>query len=301
MTPSPVGFIGLGTMGLPQALRIAAQGRPVVVYDARPDVTAAAARHAGVEAASSPRAVAERCELILTCLPDDAAVDAVFRGEEGLLRALRRGALTCDLSTVSPAFTAALAAELEAAGVTHFTAPMLGSKPQAEAGQVFYILGGPAAELERIAPVLALSGRQHIHVGDAAAANKVKLLHNALGAVNYAAVAEALALCVANGVDVQTFYDVVRNGGGMAFGNYFDRKVPTIAAGDYSPRFKLKLAHKDSKLAQAFFAEQAVPMPIHDAARALLDDALAAGFGEDDASAVTKVLEQRLGKPIRGG
>lgn len=294
-----VGFIGLGTMGLPQALNLARAGKPVVVYDADPAAVQAAAAEAGVEAADSPRAVAERCAVILTCLPDDTAVDAVFRGEEGLLRALRAGTVTCDLSTVSPEFTEGLDAELQAAGVTHFTGPMLGSKPQAEAGKVFYILGGPAEGLAKITPYLELAGRMHIHVGPAAAANKVKLMHNALGAVNYAAVAEALALCAQNGVDLQTFYEVVRNGGGMAFGNYFERKVPTIIAGDYTPRFKLALAHKDSRLAAAFFAGKSVPMPIHDHARQLLEEAMAAGYGEEDASAVTKIVEQRIGRPIR--
>jgi 3-hydroxyisobutyrate dehydrogenase len=296
-----IGFIGLGTMGLPQALNIAKAGRPVLVYDARPEAMAEAARQPGVEAAESPRALAERCTLILTCLPDDAAVHAVFRGEEGLLRGLRRGSLTCDLSTVSPEFTEGLDAELRAAGVTHCTGPMLGSKPQAEAGQVFYMLGGPAAALERITPILRLCGRHYIYVGGAAVANKVKLLHNALGAVNYAATAEALALCVQSGVDLQAFYDVMRAGGGMAFGNYFERKAPTIARGDYSPRFKLKLAHKDSQLAKALFARTGVPAPIHDLARGLLEEAMAQGFGEDDASAVTKVVERRIGRPIRQG
>jgi 3-hydroxyisobutyrate dehydrogenase len=297
--PGAVGFIGLGTMGLPQAANIARSGRTVVVYDADPAAMAAAGRQRRVEVAPSPRAVAERCAVVVTCLPDDAAVGAVFRGEEGLLQGLRAGTVTCDLSTVSPAFTEGLEAELRAQGVVHFTGPMLGSKPQAEAGQVFYILGGPAEHLARIAPVLQAAGRKSIHVGSCSAANKIKLLHNALGSVNYAAVAEALSLCVQSGVSLQTFYEVVRSGGGMAFGNYFDRKVPTIIKGDYTPRFKLKLAHKDSQLAKAFFAETGVPAPIHNHARALLEQALAAGFGEDDASAVTKIVERRIGKPIR--
>jgi len=294
-----VGFIGLGTMGLPQALNLAKSGKSVLVYDANPAAMREAAKQANVEVAESPRALAERCQVILTCLPDDSAVNAVFRGEAGMMPVLRAGTVTCDLSTVSPEFTDALDAELRAKGVHHFTGPMLGSKPQAEAGQVFYMLGGQRAHLDRITPYLELAGRKYIYVGPAATANKVKLLHNALGAVNYAAVAEALALCAQNGVNLQTFYEVVRNGGGMAFGNYFDRKVPTIIKGDFSPRFKLKLAHKDSQLAKAFFAGTGVPTPIHDAARGLLEEALAAGYGEDDASAVTRIVERRIGRPIR--
>jgi len=296
--PTAVGFIGLGTMGMPQALNLAKAGRRVVVYDANPQAMQTAARTANVEVAESPRAVAERSAVVFTCLPDDRAVDQVFRGEAGILQAVRAGLITCDLSTVSPEFTEGLDAELRRAGAIHFTAPMLGSKPQAEAGQVFYILGGPAEHLAKLAPYLAQAGRQHIHVGTVSAANKVKLLHNALGSVNYAAVAEALALCAQSGVNLRTFYEVVRNGGGMAFGNYFERKVPTIIKGDYTPRFKLKLAHKDSQLAKAFFAGTGVPTPIHDAARRLLEEGLAAGHGEDDASAVTKIVERRIGKRI---
>lgn len=293
-----IGFIGLGAMGMGQALNLARGGKQVLVYDNRPEAMEEAARSEGVEAAPSPREVAARCAVVFTCLPDDPAVDAVYRGEEGILQAAREGLITCDLSTVSPEFTAGLAPELAAKGTSHYTGPMLGSKPQAESGDVFYILGGDPAHLETLAPLLGLSGRLHIHVGSAETANKIKLMHNALGAVNYAAVAEALALCAAAGVDIQTFYEVVRNGGGMAFGNYFDRKVPTILKGDYTPRFKLKLAHKDSRLARDFFAGKAAPMPIHDHARELLDEAMAAGLGEEDASAVTRIVEKRTGLKI---
>ena len=295
---SYVGFIGLGTMGLPQALNLAKAGWQVVVYDTRPEAMREAEQQPGVEAAASPRAVAERCDVVLTCLPDDASVNAVFRGEEGIVQAARAGLVTCDLSTVSPEFTAVLGEELKAGGVAHFAAPMLGSKPQAEAGEVFYMLGGDRGQLDKITPLLAIAGRMHIYVGTADTANKIKLMHNALGAVNYAAVAEALALCAQCGVDLNTFYEVVRNGGGMAYSNYFDRKVPTIIKGDFTPRFKLKLAHKDAMLARDFFRGKGVPMPIHEMARELLEQALAAGYGEDDASAVTRITEKRLGRQI---
>lgn len=298
MSEEKIGFIGLGIMGMGQALNLAKGGRAVVVYDNRPEAVAEAAGNSGIEAAASPREVAERCTVVFTCLPDDAAVEAVYRGEEGVVQAAREGLLTCDLSTVSPETTASLAEELRGKGVVHFAGPMLGSKPQAESGQVFYILGGDSAHLHRLAPLLEIAGRLHIHVGSAEDANKIKLMHNALGAVNYAAVAEALALCAQNGVDLNSYYEVVRNGGGMAFGNYFDRKVPTIIAGDYTPRFKLKLAHKDSRLAADFFAGKGVPMPIHDHARALLEEAMAQGHGEEDASAVTRIVEKRSGVKI---
>lgn len=282
-----------------QAVNLAKGGRQVLAYDSDPAALARAAEREGIMAADSPRAVAEGSAVVFTCLPDDAAVEQVFRGEAGILQGAREGLLTCDLSTVSPGFTADLDAELRGRGIFHFTAPMLGSKPQAESGEVFYMVGGDAAKLDRLAPLLEICGRMHIHVGTPENANKIKLLHNALGSVNYAAVAESLALCLQSGVELKSFYEVVRNGGGMAFSNYFDRKVPTIIAGDYSPRFKLKLAHKDSGLARAMFEGLGVPAPIHDHARDMLDEAMTDGLGEEDASAITRNMEKRIGRKIR--
>jgi 3-hydroxyisobutyrate dehydrogenase-like beta-hydroxyacid dehydrogenase len=255
----------------------------------------------GVEAAASPREVAEGCTVLITCLPNNDAVDAVFRGEEGVLLGAREGLVTCDFSTVSPDFTQALHAELREQGITHFEAPMLGSKAQAEAGEVFFILaGGEEAALARLKPVLDTVGRMHMYVGASGTGNKIKLIHNALGAVNYCAVAESLAVCAQSGVDLNTFYDVVRNGGGMAHGNYFERKVPTIIKGDYTPRFKLALAYKDINMARAFADQAQVPVPIMEEARATLAEAIADGHGEEDASAATRVIEKRIGRSISG-
>lgn len=294
-----VGFIGLGIMGGPMVGHLSKAGRSAVVYDADPAALEAAAKLPGISAAANPREVAEQCTVLITCLPNNDAVDAVFRGEEGIVQGLREGLITCDFSTVSPDFTMALNAELKEKGVSHFEAPMLGSKAQSEAGQVFFILaGGDEAALERLAPVLDVVGRAHMFVGGTGTGNKIKLMHNALGAVNYCAVAESLAACVGAGVDLNTFYEVVRNGGGMAFGNYFERKVPTILKGDYSPRFKLALAYKDINMARAFADENQVPVPIMEEARATLAEAMADGYGEEDASVVTKVIEKRMGRRI---
>ena len=190
-----VGFIGLGTMGMPMVRNLSAAGARVVVYDSRPEAVAEAAQLEGVEAAASPREVAERCGRLITCLPNNEAVDAVFRGEEGVMQGAREGLITCDFSTVSPEFTRALHAELKAKGVTHFEAPMLGSKPQAEAGEVFLILaGGEEARAAELEPVLGIISRMHMYVGPPGAGNTIKLIHNALGGVNYVAVAESLAV-----------------------------------------------------------------------------------------------------------
>ena len=296
-----VGFIGLGTMGFPMVRNLSSAGARVVAYDLHPETTARAAELPGVEAAASPREVAERCGVLITCLPNDEVVDAAFRGEEGIVRGARQGLITCDFSTVSPGFTRALHEELKGLGVAHFEAPMLGSKPQAEAGEVFLILAG--GEEERVAelkPVLDIVSRMHMYVGPPGAGNTIKLIHNALGGVNYVAVAESLAVAAQTGVDLNTFYEVVCKGGGMAFSNYFERKVPTVIAGDYSPRFRLALALKDINMTRELADSVGVPVPIMEEARATIREAVEDGHGDEDASAATRVIEKRIGRSISG-
>jgi 3-hydroxyisobutyrate dehydrogenase-like beta-hydroxyacid dehydrogenase len=307
-----VGFIGLGTMGLPMAAHLARAGVPLVVHDQRPEAVAglvsgltdqagpgtpdgAGARAAEIQGVQTPRQVAEGCSVLFTCLPDDAILETVLLGEEGVVQGAKPGLVTCDCSTVTPQATRRVGAALGAAGVTHLAAPMLGSKPQALAGEIFFILGGEAEAARAVAPLLALMGRAHRHVGEAGTASTIKLLHNALGDVTYVAVAESLALCIKAGVDPRTYYEVVRNGGGMAYGSFFERKVPTILAGDYSPRFKLALAHKDITLARGLAREAGVAMPLMELAGEAFDEALAAGHGEEDASAVSRTIERRTG------
>ena len=189
-------------------------------------------------AGSSAAEAAAQAAVLFTCLPNDAIVRAVYLGA-GRHRGRRRraGLITCDCSTVSPEATLEVHAALAAEGITHMDTPMLGSQPQAVSGEIFFIVGGEQAQLERIAPYLEIMGKLHMYVGGSAMGNRVKLIHNGLAAVTSVAVAEALAVCVQSGVDPDTFYDVVRNGGGMAFGTYFDRRAKRIFDGEFSPTF----------------------------------------------------------------
>src|SRR3970282_203574 len=145
----------------------------------------------------------------------------------------------------SPEGTVEIAAALEPKGIHHMDTPMLGSKPQAVEGQIFFIVGGDPAKVETIAPYLKIMGARHMHVVATGMGNRVKLIHNGLAAVTSAAVAEALAVCVQSGVDPNTFYEAVRSGGGIAYGTYFERRAKRIFDGDFSPTFMLELMRKD--------------------------------------------------------
>jgi 3-hydroxyisobutyrate dehydrogenase len=297
MTDS-VGFIGLGTMGGPMAANLAKAGVPLVVYDASSAAATAASKQAGVTVAVSPSDVASRVAVLFTCLPNDDIVRAVYLGANGVASGARPGLVTCDCSTVSPEATLEVAAGVKARGVVHMDTPMLGSQPQSVSGEIFFIVGGDRDKLSAIKPYLDIMGRLHMYVGPSATGNRVKLLHNGLGAVVAVAVAETLATCVQSGVDPHVFDEVVRNGGGMAFGTYFDRRVRRMLDGDFSPTFAAELMLKDAGLALALARSAKVPTPILEETQRTFGEAVANGWGKEDFSAVTHVIEQRIGRRI---
>jgi 3-hydroxyisobutyrate dehydrogenase-like beta-hydroxyacid dehydrogenase len=175
--------------------------------------------------------------------------------------------------------------------------PMLGSSPQAESGEIFFMVGGDAATMPAIQPFLDVMGRLTMYVGASGTGNRIKLLHNALGAVNAVAVAESLALCVKLGVDPATYSDVVRKGGGMAYSTYFDRRAERIIEGAYDPTFTAALMLKDITLASQMAGDSLPHLRILREALAAYGEA-ATRWGGEDFSAVTHVIEERLGTTI---
>ena len=294
----PVGFIGLGTMGMPMTANLARAGVSLTVHDASPAASAEAARLPGVAVVASPGEVAARSAVVFTCLPNDEIVRRVYLGAGGIAAGGRPGLVTCDCSTVSPETTVEVGAALGAAGIIHMDTPMLGSQPQAVSGEIFFIVGGEAAKVDAIAPYLAVMGRLHMYVGGSGMANRAKLIHNGLAAATSVAVAEALAVCVQSGVDPTTFYEVIKNGGGMAYGTYFDRRAKRIFDGDFSPTFMLELMRKDATLALALARAVKVPAPILEETTRTYDEAVDAGWGKEDFSAVTHVVERRIGRSL---
>ena len=296
-----VGFIGLGTMGLPMASNLARAGVRLVAHDASAAAAAQAGTLPGVAVAKSVADVAAQAAVAFTCLPNDDIVRAVYLGAGGIASSGKAALVTCDCSTVSPEATLEVSRALAAKGMAHMDTPMLGSQPQAVSGEIFFIVGGEQAKLERITPYLEIMGKKHMYVGGSAMGNRVKLIHNGLAAATSVAVAEALAVCVQSGVDPYTFYDVVRSGGGMAFGTYFDRRAKRIFDGEFSPTFMCELMRKDAGLALALARASKVPTPMLEETKRTYDEAVDSGWGREDFSAVTHVIERRIGRKLSRG
>jgi 3-hydroxyisobutyrate dehydrogenase-like beta-hydroxyacid dehydrogenase len=129
-------------------------------------------------------------------------------------------------------------------------------------------------------------------------ANRVKLIHNGLAAVVAVAVAEALAVTVQSGVDPYVLYDVIRQGGGMAHGTYFERRVKRMLDGDFSPTFTAELMRKDVGLALELARRAKVATPFLEETKRAYDAAVEGGWGREDFSAVTHVLEERIGRKL---
>lgn len=293
-----IGFVGLGRMGFPMARNLAQAGYQVHAHDVAADAMRRAAGVSGIVTHESPREAAAASTVLFTALPNDAIVRETYLGASGILAGGRAGLVTCDCSTVSPDVTLEIHRAAAARGIHHLDTPMLGSSPQAESGEIFFMVGGDAAHMPAIRPLLDVMGRLTMHVGSPGTGNRIKLLHNALGAVNSVAVAESLALCDAVGVDPGTYYDVVKNGGGMAFSTYFDRRVPRLVAGNYDPTFTLDLMAKDVSLAADMAGELLAKLPILRETLASYREGQRRGSGGEDFSSVTHVLEDRLGRRL---
>jgi 3-hydroxyisobutyrate dehydrogenase-like beta-hydroxyacid dehydrogenase len=298
MNKAEVGFIGLGRMGMPMARNLARVGYGVHVFDVNAEAAARARTGTGITAHGSPRDVAGAVTALFTALPNDEIVTETYLGANGIHAGGRPGLLTCDCSTVSPGVSQAIHAAGRARGIAHLDTPMLGSSPQAESGEVFFMVGGDEDQLAVARPMLEVMGRLTMYVGPSGTGNRIKLLHNALGAVNAVAVAESLVLCRELGVDPKTYYEVVREGGGMAYSTYFDRRVMRVVEGNYAPTFTLELMQKDVSLA----ARMAGPLLEH---LNILRETLRAftegkgqGWGDEDFSAVTHVIEHRVGRSV---
>jgi 3-hydroxyisobutyrate dehydrogenase-like beta-hydroxyacid dehydrogenase len=300
MSKGDIGFIGLGRMGGPMARNLARAGYSVHVHDVEPAAVQRLQGAAPVAAYASPAGVAARVTVLFTALPNDAIVTGTYLAGEGVLAGARPGLVTCDCSTVSPDVSQTIHAAGLTKDVHHLDTPMLGSSPQAESGDVFFMVGGDRARLPVVQPMLDVMGRLTMFVGPSGMGNRIKLLHNALGAVNAVAVAESLALCAALGVDARTYYDVVRQGGGMAFSTYFDRRAMRVVEGDFSPTFTVELMNKDVALAAAMAGPHLRHTPILRETLAAYDEARRHWAGEDF-SGVTHVIERRFGRAISGG
>jgi 3-hydroxyisobutyrate dehydrogenase-like beta-hydroxyacid dehydrogenase len=211
--PERIGFLGLGIMGSRMAARIAVAGFPLTVWTHTPGKAAAwATEHEPAVVADTPAEVARRSDIVVSMVVDGAQVESVLLGEGGVVERAATGPaselLCVDMSTIAPADSRRIAAGLAERGVRMLDAPVTGSSPRAQAGTLTIMAGGAAEDFARVRPLLETMGEVIVHVGELGQGEMLKLINNSLGAANAAALAEALLLARATGVDLDAFVEV---------------------------------------------------------------------------------------------
>ncbi len=292
-TGQRVGVIGCGNIGGAIATNLVQDGHHVSVYDAGPGRLRPLVG-LGARAADSPAKVAERSEITFTSLPTPAVVDEVA-GQ--WLEGAERGSVLVDLSTNAPASVRALGARLAAAGCHLLEAPLTGGAPGAQARMLVFMVGGDAAVVARVAPLLEKLGRATFHLGPLGLGNTAKLVNSLLAFTATWGSLEVLAVAVKAGIELRTMIEVVRAGGA---GNIFtDRMVEGINERGRPTQFALALAAKDAGLLLDVARDVAVPVPVAAQVSQALVAAVGAGLGERDFTDLVELIERQAKVKLR--
>jgi L-threonate 2-dehydrogenase len=293
-----VGVIGLGSMGLGTARALIDGGHEVHGYDVDPAANAALAA-AGGSVASSPAALATRCQVLIVLVVNTAQVDAVLFGEQGAASTAAPGTLVMQCATVAPHDARRLAAALEAYGLPMLDAPVSGGAAKARAGALSVMASGSEAAFALAAPVLDVMADTVHRLGDACGAgSSVKLVNQLLAGVHIAAAAEAIALGLRLGLDARSVFEVIRVSAGNSW--MFENRVPHMLDGDYAPRSAVDIFVKDLGLVADAGRALRFPLPVSAAALQQFLAASAAGHGGEDDAAVIKVFARLAGLQLPG-
>ena len=291
-----LGFIGIGQMGIHMARNIQAAGHDLVVHDARKDA-AESLLETGAECADIPRAVAEACRTVITCLPTPRIVEEVVYGNEGLMAGWKSGDVFVDMSTNSPSVIRRIAEDAETKGVAVLDAPVSGGTPGAERGTLTIMVGGDPAVLDRVRPILEPMAGKIFHLGEVGCGDVAKLINNLVGLTCNSICAEGFVLGVKAGMDPQVLYDLLCTG---TANNWSLQQYPrTVFQGDFAPGFKISLAHKDMGLVLELGREHGVPLRVAEAVEADLTHAMEEGLGEGGVDSVIRPLEDAVGVQVR--
>jgi len=288
-----VGFVGLGIMGSRQAANLARAGHELTVYNrTRATAEAWVAEHGGT-VADTPAAVGAASDVVISMVVDGPQVREVLLGEDGVAAGAGQGTLCVDMTTIAPAQTRAIGAELAARGLRMLDAPVTGSSPKAQDGTLTIMAGGEPADFARAEPLLRIMGELVLHVGELGQGEMVKLINNSVAAANAATVGEALLVGRRTGVDLDALVQVMGAGsGGSAM---LALKGGPMREHDYTTLFKLEHMLKDVRLCLDEGQAAAVPFAAAARARDVLVAAMARGHGDDDFAALIEALEAFAG------
>jgi len=284
-----VAVVGVGRMGAAMVGRLRGAGLSTVVFNRTRDKADVLARTHGASVVATAREAAEHTDVVLVSLADDAAVLDTYHGDGGLLAGLRPGAVVCDTSTVDPATVRELASPVAMRAATLLDTPVSGSVHLVERGELTVMAGGDKAALDRARPVLEHLAKTIVHCGEVGAGATMKLVVNSAVHSLNVALCEAVVLAERAGLAGETTYDVLEASAvGAPFVKY---KRAAFLHPDGTPvAFSLDLVAKDQDLIDRLAKRVGARMDQAEANRRLVADALAAGLGGRDLSALAQLL-----------
>jgi 2-hydroxymethylglutarate dehydrogenase len=294
-----IGFIGLGAMGNPMARNLIKAGYPLTVHDTNsgPVVKVVAL---GARKAKNSADAAKEVEVVITMLPADDEVKAVFLGPGGVLEGAKGGTVLIDMSSIAPHTSKLVAAEAQKKGIRFLDAPVSGGITGAEKATLTIMVGGDKALLGEHMEILQVMGKTIYHVGDVGMGETVKMVNQMLVGINLAGIAEAFVLGTKLGVAPEMLYKIIRASSGNSF--LIEHRVPNyIFPGDFTqPGFAVDLLRKDLGLALDSAKITKIPLFMTGQAYHCYTRATAEGLGKKDMSSVIELLEKTAGVEVRG-
>jgi len=277
-----LGFIGMGHMGSHMAARLRGAGYPVTAYD----------RSKEKSQAESPKELAGQSEVVLISVTDDAAVEQVTFGPDGVLAGLHKGSRIIDLSTVSPGSSRRLYKAARERGASMIDAAVSGSVPQVDQGSLVIFVGGDQETCDQCQSILQILGQHIFYVGSSGMGTTMKLVVNTLLGLGMQALAEAIALGEKAGLQKETLIEVLEQTAVMSPSQ--KSKLANVKSEQYPTQFALSLMHKDLGLVLRQAAEISVSMPATAAAEQMYTAALVKER-DADFSVVVRFMEQLAG------
>ncbi|WP_346292807.1 NAD(P)-dependent oxidoreductase [Sphaerothrix gracilis] len=287
-----VAFIGLGTMGRPMAMNLLQAGHQVTVHNRTRDREEPLVI-AGARRAESPQAAAAGAEVIITCVSETADVEAVLVGDDGVIYGATAGAIAVDMSTISPTVTRQLAAQLGQQGIRMVDAPVSGGSEGAQQGTLSIMMGGEAADVEQVRPLLAAMGKTITHVGPIGSGQLTKAINQVIVAGTYWAVAEGMAVGLKAGLDMGKVVQAV--GGGAAGSWGLTHRSGNMIENEYPLGFRVRLHRKDLLIALEAARELGVTLPMTAYVEQIETGLMARGYGDEDISAIARSVRQQSG------
>jgi len=289
MSNPTVGFIGIGIMGKPMARHLLKAGYPLVIYN-RSRAAVDELSKEGAQVAANSQEVAERCEVIITMLPDSPDVELVYAGEKGVFAGLKSGTLLIDMSSISPVVARKLAVGAEKRSCDMLDAPVSGGEAGAIGATLSIMIGGKSSAVERAMPIFEKLGKNIVHVGDAGAGQVTKAANQMVVGTTIAIVSEALVLAAKAGVDPAKVRQALL--GGFAQSKILEAHGQKMLDRNFKPGFRIRLHEKDMKIALATGSEYGVPLMVTGVVGQMMTAMKGMGNGDLDHAGLVKFVEE---------